>query len=100
MFGIFANVWEIFRTEIHASPSMVDRIVMAAVCLHNFRIIENENIEEFIEPNVPHRQNENLQPFDEPIFGDSRGDCEEMRNQLAEYFVNGGSVPWQDQLIN
>lgn len=102
MFGIFAGVWQVFRTEINANVKKVDRIVMAAVCLHNFRIIEKESIEEFLEPEDSHQQRENmlhLHAATGKLFGDSRGDSEEIRRQLAEYFINGGSVYWQDNLI-
>ncbi|XP_037050713.1 protein ALP1-like [Bradysia coprophila] len=42
-FGIFTQVFGIFLTSINAPPETVDLIVMAAVCLHNFRISENES---------------------------------------------------------
>lgn len=75
---------------------------MAAVCLHNFRIIEKESVDEFLDANVYPLQSENmlqLNPATEKLFGDSRGDSEVIRRELAEYFVNGGSVYWQDNLI-
>lgn len=103
IFGIFANVWRIFRTEINAEPEKIDRIVMAAVCLHNFRIIEKENVTEFLEPSGLPNQNKSMRQLNSggvKLFGDSRGHCEEVRRELAEYFVNGGRVYWQDNLIH
>lgn len=109
-FGIFANVWGIFRTEIRAEPDIVDRIVTAAVCLHNFRIIENENIQEFLPSSNPTVLNQQVQleSISLPIFGDEIDEnvnvgtmrSEDIRNELAEYFIGGGSVYWQDSLIH
>lgn len=103
MYGIFAGVWQVFRTEINAGPEKIDRIVMAAVCLHNFRITEKESIEEFFKADDSPRQSGNMLQLNtatSKLFDDSRGHSEQIRNELAEYFVNGGSVYWQDNLIN
>lgn len=75
---------------------------MAAVCLHNFRIMEKESIEEFIEPSGLFNRNEimeSLNPSSGKLFGDSRGHSEVIRRELAEYFINGGSVYWQDNFV-
>lgn len=108
-FGIFANVWGIFRTEIRTTPANVDRIVMAAVCLHNFRIMEKEKIEEFV-PDTASDRTKKLDRLDSalPIVAQDTVLSavaetrlgERVRDDLAEYFVTGGRVYWQDNLIN
>ena len=41
-FGILAAKWRIFRKPIQAKVDTVDHIVKAAVCLHNFVMMEEE----------------------------------------------------------
>lgn len=41
-FGIFAARWRIFRRAIYASPDVVDRLMLAAMCLHNFLKTKND----------------------------------------------------------
>ncbi|XP_017493417.1 PREDICTED: putative nuclease HARBI1 [Rhagoletis zephyria] len=54
-FGILANRWRILHNTIHASPTDVDKIVLATVVLHNFLMLDrnsgyfNENFVDHIE---------------------------------------------------
>ncbi len=100
-FGIFAAVWRIFHTEINAEPPLVDMIVMAAVCLHNFRIMENEPIDEFIssEHHLTRNQSFRLDSIDNCKPEPTSMQAQLMRDELAQYFILGGHVPWQDSLI-
>lgn len=41
-FGILANRWRVLHTTINASPKNADKIVLAAVLLHNFLILNND----------------------------------------------------------
>lgn len=51
-FGLFVAVWRIFKTEIDAHLDLIDQIVMSAACLHNFRLILNdERKDSYISPN-------------------------------------------------
>jgi len=40
-FGILVSRWRIFRKSIYARPDVVDKFVLAAMCLHNFLMIKN-----------------------------------------------------------
>lgn len=109
-YGIYAGVWRIFRTEINASPETVERIVLAAACLHNFRISEQEDSEDDIEllyligqPDTPgqtvfHSGIDSIEPAD--FLDEEDFTASFIRDELAEYFVSEGSVYWQDQMIN
>lgn len=76
---------------------------MAAVCLNNFRIMEKEDIDEFIQPEGNTRRNNRVQlnSISEPLLPEhsSSIQSQHVRNQLAEYFISGGSVYWQDGMI-
>lgn len=43
-FGIMSAQWRIFRTTINAHPEMVENIIEACVCLHNFLRTQNDSI--------------------------------------------------------
>lgn len=38
-FGILASRWRVLRSDIHAAPETVERIIKATVLLHNFLIL-------------------------------------------------------------
>lgn len=41
-FGILSNRWRVLHTTINASPKNVDKIILAAVLLHNFLIFNSD----------------------------------------------------------
>lgn len=43
-FGILVSRWRIFQHSICLNPEHVDTIIMAAINLHNFLMIENNNV--------------------------------------------------------
>ncbi|XP_023242431.1 protein ALP1-like [Centruroides sculpturatus] len=45
-FGILANRWRIFRRPIALAPNNTDKIIKAAVVLHNYMITENNSSDE------------------------------------------------------
>lgn len=45
-FGILVSRWKIFRKPICAGPDVVDKFVIAAMCLHNF--LKSKNDEKMI----------------------------------------------------
>ncbi|KAL0107403.1 hypothetical protein PUN28_015743 [Cardiocondyla obscurior] len=44
-FGILVSRWRIFQRNISMNPEHVDAIIMSAINLHNFLMIENNNFE-------------------------------------------------------
>lgn len=43
-FGILVSVFRVFKTEIDMDVDNVDNLIMSTLCLHNFRLMENEKI--------------------------------------------------------
>lgn len=75
---------------------------MTAVCLHNFRIIENEPVNEFVSKDETslRARNFNLDSIDNCLTDSTSVRGQFVRDELAEYFILGGRVPWQDGLIH
>lgn len=108
MFGIFVSEFRIFHTAIDAVPEIIDRIVLASACLHNFRLTEQEDEEPFDlsdRPDKPGRAEfksilDSIQPPEDDLIDQLELGGNAIRDQLAEYFVSDGSVYWQDLMIN
>ena len=112
-FGILAAKWRIFRQPIQAKVDTVDSIVKAAVCLHNYIIMQEETLNPF------ERSYTNLTDNDvsgvmangewrnesEPVGTFTRigrqgsnnqgGVQANIREELTSFFINEGSVDWQ-----
>src|SRR5262249_9572455 len=43
-FGILASKWRIFRKPIHANVEKIKEITVAAICLHNFILMEESQL--------------------------------------------------------
>lgn len=118
-FGILVSRWRIFRKPICASPDTAEKLVVAAICLHNFlknkndeklplnqrycshQYVDRENTEGDIIAGDwrSHVNNRNLIPLPN---GPHRAatDAYEMRDILASYFLTlAGEVPWQYEYI-
>lgn len=111
-FGIAVARWRILRTTIECAPENCEKIVLACIALHNFIMLNDqsrwycpENYVDRFENNVmvegqwrreieAHRS---LPTFRSPV---RRGptDAFNLRDRLAEYFVNEGAVPFQDAI--
>lgn len=118
-FGILVSRWRIFRKSICASPDVAEKLVTAAMCLHNYLKAKNDEQlpqnqrycpsqyvdRESVEGNVilgdwrDELENNNLQSMSN---GPHRAatDAYEMRNTLASYFLTpAGQVPWQYEYV-
>lgn len=97
-FGILVAIWRILKTEIDATPAIVDKIVLAAICLHNFRMDENRFLSEgdkyvvpqFIDQEVNGLCNvHHLDSLETTNFNSSTCYASEIRNELMQYFLTG-----------
>lgn len=119
-FGILAARWRILRRPISAGPEVVDKFVLAAMCLHNFlkakndktapqqqrycppqfvdREVEGEVIEgEWREPSG----DDHLRPIGKCGAHRSTREAYSIRDTLSSYFMTAaGEVPWQYEYIH
>lgn len=114
-FGMLAAKWRIFRTPIQADVETVDEIILAAVYLHNFLLIEEDQ-------QAPHQRTYCPPGFvDTEVDGkivqgewrresaptntffsigpqgsnNQTGTQSGIREKLAQFFMTDGSVEWQ-----
>lgn len=105
-FGILASKFRIFRKAIIAEVQIVENIVGACVCLHNWLIMQQED---YLSPGLVDTEQEDgsIVPGEwrndsNTCFGNfntgtynATEKAKNIRNAFADYFVNEGSVPWQ-----
>lgn len=96
-FGIMASKWRIYRKPINASLKTTENIVKATVCLHNFLLSTPQYVDtidmcqNFIDEHATAIQN--IRSMGSNTHSRLAG---EIRDTFAQYFVEEGSVPWQD----
>ena len=116
-FGILAQRWQCFLTTMQQKPEIVQQIVHAGICLHNFiriRLIR-DNIQDLapgVQPDgedenhimIPGawREHANLEPIDARHQGVRELErAKIMRQVLVAYFNSpAGSVPWQEERVH
>ncbi|KZS20556.1 Uncharacterized protein APZ42_012721 [Daphnia magna] len=115
-FGIIVSKLRIFSKPIIASPSNVEKYIKAGVALHNMLIredsrfyLDNQNLPDHFDANG--KLIEGAWRSDataKSMFRDfplSKGSnyttvVKNIRNQVKEYFMKEGAVPWQSAIVN
>lgn len=99
-FGILASQWRIFRRPINASVETTEKIVQAAVCLHNFLRRKDDgnglNIEDVnseLNEGIP--ESWSFQDVTKIGTNNSTRSAIAIRDQFCAYFSGEGAVPWQ-----
>lgn len=116
-FGILVSQWRIFRSFINGSIELIELIILAACCLHNFLKIEEEDLNE----DERHYCTQNLiDRFENEVEvdGDWRKDfrmdaftsfesirAEKLaamyvRDGFKKYFLNEGRISWQQKRVD
>lgn len=99
-FGILAARWRIFRRPIIACTSTVQKIVQAAIVLHNFIINSEEHLP------LRERHYQTLSTTDREIIStglvvinqrnrNQNIEAVKIRDAYASYFENVNPLPWQ-----
>lgn len=105
-FGILAIQWRIFRRPINASMKTTEKIVQAAVCLHNFLKRKEYENELNICDDIDYELNEDSPKswsFQEITKIGTNNSCRSaisVRDELCAYFNGEGAVPWQYENCN
>ena len=106
-FGILSAKFRVFQSPINSKPQYINKIIFAAVALHNFL---RENCKTYVTVDQLRREDIDRNIIIpgvweahgiEGIQGVGRGhgnDAKEVRNNLKNYFVSNGQVPWQDRM--
>lgn len=91
-FGILAARWRCFHGYLEVQPEFVDKIVLAAYCLHNMLCADNA-----FEPDIESLQlpEASLLHLD-PLRRNSTREAFQVWEKLKDYFnSDSGSVIWQ-----
>jgi len=112
-FGILAHRFRIFLQPVVLHPSKVTDVVLAAVTLHNFLKqtatngssylgdgevdVEDVSTGTVVQGNWRGDKSSRGMVNLLPVRGNQRSNAKAMRDELADYFVNEGSVSWQWQ---
>lgn len=98
-FGILSARWRVFRTVIQVQPNSVDKIVLAACCLHNM-LCRSHDYDYYLDDiNEESEIGEGLDNL-EPLRGNSTQRSFEVRDKYRDYFLSSnGAVPWQYEMV-
>ena len=111
-FGILSAKWRIFRRPIRAGVDTVEKIIKAAVCLHNYLrqtdtanytpagFVDSENGDGDIIPgnwrNTVQNEGSSLMSLNHSRSNRSKFDATKIRNDFKSYFNSPqGAVAWQ-----
>lgn len=114
--GIPVSKWRVFRQPIRAKLDLVDLIVQAAVCLHNYLILtENARylptgfVDSYVEGGdivlgywrniVAEDQNPGLAKFQKQGSPNSTSDAKVMRSNFCEYVNDVGALAGQNDYV-
>jgi len=95
-FGILSARWRVFITVIQVQTNSVDKIVLAACCLHNMLYRSHDYLDDINEASEIGEGLDNL----EPLRGNSTQRSFEVRDKYRDYFLSSnGAVPWQYEMV-
>lgn len=108
-FGILAAKFRVFQSPINSKPANIKKIIFASVALHNFLRANCKTYVNFEQLRREDTDRSNIIPgvwegapsgF-QSIQGVGRGhsnDAKKVRDNLNDYFMSNGNVPWQDTM--
>ena len=112
---IFLSVarWRVFQTPINATPEKVEKIILAAVALHNYLrqtdnanytpvgFVDSENDSGEITEGQWHSKidGNNLKPVNRVRNSRYTNTALQTREELSKFLMNDGSVSWQLKYI-
>lgn len=108
-FGILSNKWSIFHRPMNLTPAHASNVVKACCVLHNFvRKKEGKfTIHDDVFGSVADEQEVSVDVGEvgeafaslHAARGNTTNVAKQMRNVLSQFFINQGSVPWQNQRV-
>lgn len=98
VFGILSARWRVFRTVIQVQPNSVDKIVLAACCLHNM-LCRSHDYDYYLDDINEESEIGSLENV-EPLRGNSTQRSFDVSDKYRDYFLSSnGAVPWQYEMI-
>lgn len=98
-FGILRARFRVFQGPLLVQPNMVDKIVLAACCLHNLLSENTQEREDFLDESDTGSHNDGLIDIG-PLNRNPTQEAIQVREAFKNYFISPeGRVPWQMQSI-
>lgn len=98
-FGILRARWRVFAKPMEVQPYMVDKIILATCCLHNYLGTDNLPSDCQIHDNLTPPGPTALKDLD-TLRRNPTQHAFSVRNKFKEYFnSNEGAVPWQIDIV-
>nr|CAH7756542.1 unnamed protein product [Callosobruchus chinensis] len=113
-FGILASRWRVYRSPLLCSVKTTEAIVKATTCLHNYlrtvsattytpptlvdSVTEGEDVDGDWRAII--RNDTNLTPVGRVGSNIAPNIVMQLRDKLADYLMEIGSVPWQLSIVN
>jgi len=103
-FGLLASQWRIYRRPINTSLETAENIVKGTIVLHNF-LRQNNDYYSFNTSNIENEiasfdmRAEALQNINNIGTNTNTQEASEIRNRFSNYFINIGTIPWQEAMI-
>ncbi|KAK7490591.1 hypothetical protein BaRGS_00018194 [Batillaria attramentaria] len=98
-FGVLAGKWRVLKTTICVKVTTAEKIVLAAVALHN-AVINHEGASR--EKDIPIWDDSHVRARERHVVahpGRPGQHAAWVREQLVQYFVGAGAVTWQENYI-
>lgn len=111
-FGIMASRFRIFHTAINIEPRRVESVVMASCVLHNFLMtkvgndyaptecFDQERLDEGSIIEGLTTEGSTMQHLQRNSVGNTHEVAKRVREEFMEYFIDEGSVHWQNNFIH
>lgn len=108
------SVFRIFKTEIDMDIHSIDNVIMSALCLHNFRLMDNERngigipdglvdseINGTIVDGSWRRSNDTLDQISPQLGRHASMSAVRIREEISTFFISReGEVPWQYSILD
>lgn len=100
-FGILANRFRVFHTNINLSPEKATKIALSCCYLHNYLKMKNAPIYLRTSNEKDTGSNENSCFTDlEPMrYNNSSSNAKNIRDKFCNYFNTVGAIPWQNKFV-
>lgn len=91
-FGILVNKWRIFHRPLNVDIEFAENIIKACCVLHNYvRLRDGYRYDDTLyETSLNSLNCEAVRP---------NARSKNIRDRFADYFVNEGKIPWQDNMV-
>lgn len=99
-FGILTQKFRIFQRRLQMKPEHIDKVVLAACCLHNFLKSESSPSDADLKDGSDRQENVSAFQNLEHVGGNVTNEALQVRDKFRSYFMSkDGAVEWQTAAV-